>query len=422
MSSFLRTTAVVFAGLFAPGMARADNYTWTNAAGGNWNIEGNWNPSGIPVAGDNATISLDPPGASPYGVTVNGAQAIHNLTVASPDAVVHVAGTLNVSGTVVLTRGGLMLGAVGQPATINGGTITRGSTGTGTLSIFALARLTGVTVDGAALHFHVINSPLLRLDGGSNFTPGSVVTFPAGGGPYYPSDSGIYVPQTVTLDNVSITTNLGNVTIGTGGGNTLTLGPNFTFTHNDAELSGQSAYVGSYFFEPGVSNTLINRGTIRDQSGELVIGRKYQGNAGDMFIENHGLIESRFSTLIYANQTFVNHPGGVVRRHRRRAGPPHRPLDQQRDLRGDRRQRPHPRRRIHAGRDGRHRPQWNEPGRDQRLDGKHRHLRPVGSHRQLRAVRVRGRQRRQDRRRVAHGIRRSEAGDSTSPHLHRGRA
>jgi hypothetical protein len=32
------------------------NFTWTNAAGGNWDTESNWNPVGIPGTGANVVL------------------------------------------------------------------------------------------------------------------------------------------------------------------------------------------------------------------------------------------------------------------------------------------------------------------------------------------------------------------------------
>ena len=43
----------------AAGVAVASDYAWQGGVSGAWNTDSNWNPNGVPGAGDTATFSVD---------------------------------------------------------------------------------------------------------------------------------------------------------------------------------------------------------------------------------------------------------------------------------------------------------------------------------------------------------------------------
>jgi len=70
-------TALVCTGFFFPRMGRAQCTTeWTNAAGGFWNVPGNWS-AGVPGPSDNACITLD----ATYSVTLDVTTTVNSLTL-----------------------------------------------------------------------------------------------------------------------------------------------------------------------------------------------------------------------------------------------------------------------------------------------------------------------------------------------------
>src|SRR4051812_13535054 len=65
----IRTTLCLFSILCVSclGTVGAGTLTWTNAAGGNWNVAENWDPNQVPAAGDTAAIT----NSGNYTVTVD---------------------------------------------------------------------------------------------------------------------------------------------------------------------------------------------------------------------------------------------------------------------------------------------------------------------------------------------------------------
>src|SRR5439155_1458462 len=140
------------AALTAPSLARAQ-FTWTNPAGGNWNVAGNWTP-GVPTPG--ATTSL----AFGTGATVTSTYTATNDIGAAGTAFElnsctfnNTAGTVTISGgsTVNVTEnmyvgdvagstGTLTVTGPGTVVNLIGGASTRlgvGNFGNGTLNITA---------------------------------------------------------------------------------------------------------------------------------------------------------------------------------------------------------------------------------------------------------------------------------------------
>jgi hypothetical protein len=300
--------------LAAAGAARADNYTWNNPAGGNWDVGANWSPALVPGGGDNATINLDPAGISPYGVLVSGTPSVNNLTINSPDAGVIVAGTLNLGGTALLTRGQLTVGAIGQPGAIVGGTITRGAGGTGTLSVYAEARLTDTLVDGNAVAIDRSGPHRLRMSGTARFTAGSTVTFAYGNGGPYSSGTGITYESGGVVDDVTF--NLGvNTTLGAERDTALTLGANARVNYHDPNFGAAAVFGREFYDGNGGLVTLTNNGLIRCTAGELYVGRMFDlSNApANVNLTNSRTIEAAQGVVTMNVNTFTNAPGGEVR-------------------------------------------------------------------------------------------------------------
>jgi hypothetical protein len=111
----------------------AATITWTNTAGGNWNLPTNWNPNQVPGGGDSAVLSA--PGT--YTVSVTDAESVSNLVLGATSGTLTVnlsaaSFTVNGSGSdsaqsALVISGGTLLGAgsivVDGPLSWSGGEI-----------------------------------------------------------------------------------------------------------------------------------------------------------------------------------------------------------------------------------------------------------------------------------------------------------
>lgn len=250
--------------------ARAADFTWNNAAGGNWNVGGNWTPAGPPAAADNATVGT----AGTYTVALTDDRAITNLTVNNATATLnHTAGTFTVSGTVALTAGTYSL---------NGGTVSsspavpgRITSGGGLLRLQDnnANRLNNVVVGVGVLDFGA-NQGRVRLQGSTTLAAGTVLNLSAVG-------NVLAFEQTATANNLTVNMTGTSGFVSVEGNNTLTLGPATTITHNSAS------------------------------SGTITSGVLVGGNSG---VINQGLIRTTGSGLLTIQPgTFLNQAGGIVR-------------------------------------------------------------------------------------------------------------
>ncbi|MBI3867566.1 MAG: hypothetical protein HY299_03460 [Verrucomicrobia bacterium] len=64
----------------APGILTGDEITWTNKAGGNWNVPANWLPSRLPLPGDDVYVT----NGGAYTLTLNVDTTVNSLTVGGP--------------------------------------------------------------------------------------------------------------------------------------------------------------------------------------------------------------------------------------------------------------------------------------------------------------------------------------------------
>ena len=148
--------------------AHATSYSW-NVASGDWFTPGNWNPTGVPGAGDDAVISN-------FGtVTLNGAASVTNFT--QSNGVRSGTGTLDVSGTLSWSGGDLngVTNANG-PLSISGGAVKRflgtlnvnsSATWTGAGNIQYTAGLSTLNVAAGATFDVQTDADIANNDGGS---------------------------------------------------------------------------------------------------------------------------------------------------------------------------------------------------------------------------------------------------------------
>jgi hypothetical protein len=237
-------------------------FIWKTGSSGDWGVADNWtaSPSGFPNASD-AVVSIDASGT--YTVTIPGGDSYTagSVTLDSSGAVLDVAGTLTLDGTLTAT-----LGAFDLSGELIGGTVA--ATG-GTLTIENGATLDGVTWQApltlaSGVGLYVTNGLTVQTAAGA--TPGSI-DMTAGG-------SSIFVLGSETLDNATL--NFGSI----GGnalsnddssGGTLTLGNLFTI-----DQSGGDDTLSNTF----ANDTIANAGSIDVTGGELTVsGGSFTNNA-----------------------------------------------------------------------------------------------------------------------------------------------
>jgi hypothetical protein len=119
--------------------AKAASYTWTNTAGGNWNVAANWSPNGVPGGTDSAAITT----TGSYTVTMSDTESVGTLTLGAS------------SGD-----------ATAQTLNLSSGTFTLNNASTGTAQ--GMLNLSGATLEGAGP---------LTLAGPFNWTGGALMAF-----------------------------------------------------------------------------------------------------------------------------------------------------------------------------------------------------------------------------------------------------
>ncbi len=164
------------------------SYSWSVGTSGSWSDASNWTPSGIPGAGDTATVSA--PGS--YAIQLDVA-AIGTLILDAPDATIDPAGPLALSNLLDVKAGTFTVSG-----TITGGTIRPDG---GTIA-YAGGTLDGVTLDGP-----------LDLDTlGASLTLGSAGLAFAGTAPAQIAIAGasLTIQHAETLDNADVVLGAGS--------------------------------------------------------------------------------------------------------------------------------------------------------------------------------------------------------------------
>jgi hypothetical protein len=226
--------------------------TWTNTAGGDWSVGGNWSGGVAPAAADDALITL--PGS--YTVTQSGTSAVADVVLDDPAGTLAVNGTLNAgtvtvsAGTLVAAPGGLVLaGPGGGP-----GRIVLGS----------------ATQDGSA-------APALLFTGDSTLS--SVGVRVVGAGVLAPAAVGdtLTIGQGTTLiDTAGSTAAVGGFTLGGAGnvindGRVIVAGPGAFADVTGSFVSNGSIDVGGGTLEVDATASFANAGTIRLWGGDSTV-------------------------------------------------------------------------------------------------------------------------------------------------------
>ena len=239
--------------LFAAPSASAATITWTNIAGGNWNVAANWSPNQLPGASDVAEITT----AGTYTVTLNTGPTIAGLAVGGASGTQ----TLSQVASTLAVQGAAQINANGQ-YDFNGGNYG----GTNITQIIGRMNWNGGTLATSAI-LSIGPGATLFMDGtATKIAFGSITN----GGTMIWTNTGIFVP-------VSVVHNL----------------PGALFEiRNDAGVSSG-----------GGSPVIVNEGTLRKVAGTNI-------TTSQIPIINSGLVEILSGTL-YAFAGFTNQNGTV---------------------------------------------------------------------------------------------------------------
>jgi hypothetical protein len=236
--------------------ARANDYTWSNAVNGNWNLAGNWNVGGgvavvPPAAADNATIST----AGAYTVTLSDNQAITNLVLNNSTATLsQTAGTLTLGGTLTLNAGIYSVNGGSSPGgSISGGSITSAG-GLLRLQNNSANALNNVHIGAGVLDFSAPGAQV-RLQGTTTLAAGTVADLTGG-------TSILAFQQTTTTTGLAINlSSSGGSFLSVDGNNTLTLDSTSSITCSVP--TGASGQIRSGLLAGGTT-ALVNHGLIRN--------------------------------------------------------------------------------------------------------------------------------------------------------------
>ncbi len=272
-----------------PLAARAATITWTNAAGGNWNVPGNWSPAQVPVAGDDVVITL----AGTYTVTVNVSPSVNSLTLGAASGVQ----TLSMTSQTLTLAAASSVGANGRLSLLNG-TVN----GAGTLTNSG----TVVTVSSCTFGTPLVTTgtSIVRVEG--NGSSGTATLTVANG---FTNNGAIELTNTAINQSATLNVTAGTLVnaagatisalVGAGGGSRtlgLELANAGTVTIDQAATLGRSGAQGS------------NSGTITLTTGDLTIS----GSGVSPTFTNTGAITVPASrTLTASNLTFHLNGGGV---------------------------------------------------------------------------------------------------------------
>ena len=131
------------------------SYSWIGGSG-DWNVPGNWTPSGPPKATDSATIAAT---GSDYTVTVDTTDAAGSLALSSADATLEDTASLTIGGTLTISAGSLNVISSGVltangPLNLSGGKLVISSSSGTAASLAQTGGTLGgtgkLTVSGAA--------------------------------------------------------------------------------------------------------------------------------------------------------------------------------------------------------------------------------------------------------------------------------
>jgi uncharacterized delta-60 repeat protein len=286
--------------------------TWTNAASGNWNVNGNWTNApalgGFPNNGNGGVATYDAvisaTGAA-YTVTNSTSITAEDLTISSANATLnHTAGIFTATNGIAVSAGTYQL---------NGGTISNTTinlSGTGNLNIAngGSGLLTGVTVNGA-INVNS-NGGRVKIANGTSFTTARVIGFSAGLG---------YAPGQ-TMSGTVLFEGGGSLLEMDGTSGTLTIGAVGEIRMTSS--GGNSANIGGEILFPGGAMTLVNNGLITNQGSAItmtVVPASFT-NAGTVEATSNGI--TTVNTANWSNTGTVRAlTGGTVNLNGAWSGP-----------------------------------------------------------------------------------------------------
>ena len=315
--------------------------TWTNTAGGDWNLDANWNPNGVPGAGQAANLNFL--GTPTYAVNYNAAMAaasVGAVTVATNGGGTGVRATLNVNapsflcssllagngGIVNIGAGGVFTNLATTTTTLANGTTLGGcltnnggifafNNGTLTCDVDAGGKLvcnSGVMAlptmrisrnsDGAMLMFSGGTATIYAINGyrgGDNTTSGflvnnatAVVTVGAGGISLGTGNS--WCDMTLSAGTVTNNGgfNLGNQSSATRGGRYLQTGGTLVTTNvAGITLCTVGGNVATLTVGGGTTTaekvTLINATTLTNCAATLTVS-----NTGALYLGSGGIVQN----------------------------------------------------------------------------------------------------------------------------------
>ncbi len=248
---------------------------WTNPAGGNWGVAGNWDLNRMPSAGDDVVIPTLGSGISithSTGTdTVQSVTSGTNLILSSP-------GTLTASSTLQVSSGSAL--------TFQGGTLANARVVNGSLLVFTNSGgiMSGVTVNGdmdlsrqQGAGVRVLGGLVLNGTMSLGNAAGSVYGYVAFGDTGAPAGSLTGNATVVFGGEGGGDDSLRNDSTLTGAAGTLTLGPTVTVHGKNGSVYSSSS-----------TGSVVNEGTI---SADTAGGTLTIGNAGSAFT-NQGAISA----------------------------------------------------------------------------------------------------------------------------------
>lgn len=238
---------------------------------GDFGVDTNWSPTGVPGSGDraiinngNSTLSFD---AGVVGLNVLGGGLLGTGDVAVSGATTYTGGQIGGDGGNVIANGGLSIGGAatktlghsggaGSSGIVNNGTATW--TGTGNISNYGNGRLTNsanasldIQTDADFTNGTFINQGTLTKSVGA--TDGSGKTVISGAF----ENSGSVIVQQGTLEVTQALNNQGSINVA---GGTI-------FHGNNANFSNDGILLGDGTIQTQVNNDVVNTGTINPGEG-----------------------------------------------------------------------------------------------------------------------------------------------------------
>ena len=227
---------------------------WSNAVGGDFNVAGNWTPSGVPGPADDACIPSTFAGVtvtfSTGTVIVNSFTAFSTFTLSGGSLTLATGGQLagtNLTGGSLVTNGALLLNGA---TALTSGTLT----GSGDITTSATFTWTGGTLAGTA-------TPNAAFNAGApiDFNGGNV-----NGSSHQLNQRTLNLPTgTTTMSGQS-----SNISLVSGAILHVPSGATLAFDHDNGLVNNQGLFNGG-----GSASTITNDGTIR----------KLAGNTGNTF-------------------------------------------------------------------------------------------------------------------------------------------